>query len=103
MDFFFIIMVFIINKKDKYNLDEIFSYGLSNNQINLPFKEGKYSNSKELFYKNYLEVNKKNQDLIIIKYGKIKQKMFIHLFIICFCIQYVHFSLKNSVNGMQEV
>ena len=39
-------------------MNELFSYGLSNSEINLPFQEGKYIISKELFYKKYLSVNK---------------------------------------------
>ena len=52
-----ILIVIVIIKKDNYHMDELFSYGSSNHQIYLPFKEGKYDFPYNIFYKNFLVVN----------------------------------------------
>ena len=38
---FIILMIIVVSKKENYHMDEIWSYGLSNHQINVPFNEGK--------------------------------------------------------------
>ena len=54
---FSIFMVIIIIKKDNYHMDELFSYGSSNNYIYLSIKPGKYDFPYNIFFKNYLIVN----------------------------------------------
>ena len=51
---FAILMIIVISKKENYHMDEIWSYGLSNHQIGVPFIEGKYESPKEIIYKNFL-------------------------------------------------
>ena len=58
---FSILMIIVINKKDNYHMDEILSYGLSNHQIKVPFKEGRYESPYKIFYQNYMVVNKKSR------------------------------------------
>ena len=50
-------MIIIISKKENYYMDEIWSYRLSNHQLDVAFKEGKYESPKEIIYKNFLVVN----------------------------------------------
>ena len=51
---FSIFMLIIIIKKDNYHMDELFSYGSSNNHIYLSIKPGKYDFPYNVFFKNYL-------------------------------------------------
>ena len=76
---FLFLMILNISKKSNYHIDEMFSFGLSNQKDYLTFEEGKYEFPKRLF-NNYLTVNK-NSRLIILKFGKIIQKIFILFFI----------------------
>ncbi len=48
-------MILKIAKKRHYHIDEIFSYGLANQQAHLSFEEGKYESPIKLF-NNYLTV-----------------------------------------------
>ncbi len=57
---FLILMILKIAKKRYYHIDEIFSYGLANQQAHLSFEEGKYESSIKLF-NNYLTVNKNSR------------------------------------------
>ena len=53
-------MILKIAKKRHYHIDEIFSYGLANQQTHLSFEEGKYESPIKLF-KNYLTLNKNSR------------------------------------------
>ena len=57
---FLILMILKIAKKRDYHIDEIFSYGLSNQQFHLRFEEGKYE-SPIILFNNYLTVNKNSR------------------------------------------
>ena len=57
---FLFLMILNISKKSNYHIDEIFSFGLSNQKVYLTFEEGKYESPKRLF-NNYLTVNKNSR------------------------------------------
>ena len=61
--FFFVLMFIVLLKKKNENFheDEIFSYGLSNNQLDVVFKYQKYESPNEIFYKNYLVVKQNSR------------------------------------------
>ncbi len=56
---FFIIMVFLISKKQDYHMDEIFSYGLSNHYggITLSIEDGYRYDDPEAVYMDYMTVD----------------------------------------------
>ena len=57
---FLILMIIKIAKKRDYHIDEIFSYGLSNQHAHLALEEGQYESPIKLF-NNYLTVNKNSR------------------------------------------
>lgn len=57
---FLVLMIINIEKKENYHVDEIFSYGLSNQKAHLTFEEGKYESPIKIF-NNYLTVNKRSR------------------------------------------
>ena len=57
---FLILMIIKIAKKRDYHIDEIFSYGLSNQHAHLAFEEGQYESPIKLF-NNYLTANKNSR------------------------------------------
>lgn len=73
---FLILMILKIRKKTSYHIDELFSYGSSNRNLYIKFKQNRYYDPK-ILQKNYLTVDKKSR----FNYRKVwkNQAMDVHL------------------------